>query len=107
MTAQLEIDWSQRNAILAAHEDKNPTFCDRAREFVLAYLREHGPTNSERLTDACMAAGIAPVASTKAFGAVYASLSRRGLIVSCGLAPRARGHGSIGAHIWTLTQPDI
>lgn len=107
MTATLDLfDYAQRNAILAAHEQAQPSFVEKAREFVLAYLREHGPTSSELLTDVCLAAGIAPE-NTKAFGAVYASLSRRGLIVSCGLAPRIRGHGSIGAHIWTLTQPEI
>lgn len=100
-------DYAERNAILAAHEQAQPSFCERARAHVLDYLASHGPTSSEVLTDVCLAAGIAPETTTKAFGAVYASLSRRRLIVSCGLAPRTRGHGSIGAHIWTLTQPDI
>lgn len=104
MNAQLEIDWSaQRNAILAAHEQAQPSFCERAREFVLAYLREHGPSAGEWLVDRAKLAGIVPDSSDKAFGAVFGGLSRDGLIVKHGYCARTKAHGTAGGLIWAIS----
>lgn len=79
----------------------DPTFMQRATAFVLKYLGERGEASGEKITDACVAAGIEPE-NHKAFGAVYMTLARSGRIVKVGMCPREKGHGSGGANIWRL-----
>lgn len=84
-------------------EAHRPNFGDDARAFVLRYLEQHGPTSSEVLTAACLKAGISPP-DDRAFGPVYLTLSRRGLIERVGSCKRRRGHGTDGGSIWALAQ---
>jgi hypothetical protein len=88
--------------IRAAAESAGPAFLSRAQNYVVLHLRKHGPTSSEMLTDACKAAGIR-TAEDRAFGAVYAALSRAGLIEKAGDCKRAKGHGTAGGILWRLT----
>ena len=76
-------------------------FLERARWFVIDYLREHGRSSGEDITDACIAAGISPV-DQRHFGPVFSSLSRAGKIVKDGSCPRRKGHGTSGGVIWKL-----
>ncbi len=82
-------------------EETCPDFKERAREFVLGYLRDHGPTVGEKITLACTSAGIKPH-DDRAFGAVYTGLSRAKLIELAGYAIRERGHGGGINRIWQL-----
>lgn len=94
---------AKRDAILEAHEEKEPTFVEKARDFVLNYLRDHDPASGEWLTDRCKAAGIRPDSSDdRAFGAVFGGLSRKGLIVRDGHCLRDKGHSTSGGIIWRL-----
>lgn len=104
MTATPEtlFDYAHRNAILAAHEKAQPSFVEQAREFVLKELR-HGPLSGEELTDRCKLAGIKP-ANDKAFGAVYAGLSRRKLIEVDGYCARTKGNLTAGGIRWRLAR---
>lgn len=70
-----------------------------AAEFVLAYLRTHGPTAGEVLVDKA-SERYAPH-DGRAFGSVFLRLKRRGLIETCGFVRRAKGHGSPGL-VWQL-----
>lgn len=79
-----------------------PDFLELARAFVLRYLRAHGPTAGEVLTEACKADGIKPH-DDRAFGAVYMGLASRGLIVKAGSVRREKGHGTAGGNVWSLT----
>lgn len=80
-------------------EDVRPNFRDEATAFVLNYLTRHGRTTGEELTLACKAAGIIPH-DDRAFGPVYMTLSRRGLIEKVGTVARTRGHGTSGGNVW-------
>lgn len=84
-------------------EDVRPSFGAQAAEFVLIYLALHGPTSSEILTTKCKAGGIKPH-DDRAFGTVYMSLAKRGLIEKVGSVRRERGHGTSGGNVWDLTR---
>lgn len=58
--------------------------------------------SGEELVDACQARGLVPHDS-RAFGAVFGTLARRGLIEAVGYAPRRKGHGTSGARMWKAT----
>lgn len=90
-------------AQVAEHaEQHHPTFGEQARDFVLAYLRAHGPSSGEVLTEACKASGVKPH-DDRAFGTVYMTLARWGRIQKVGTVRRERGHGTAGGNIWDLT----
>jgi hypothetical protein len=76
-------------------------FSERAAAFVLAYLRAHGPTSSELLTDACKAHGICPH-DDRAFGPVYMTLARAGRIRKVDTCIRVKGHLTAGGNVWGL-----
>lgn len=73
---------------------------DAARACILGEL-ERGPQSGEALVSACKAAGIVPH-DDRAFGAVFGSLKRRGLIVEHAYCRRAKGHGTAGGIVWGL-----
>jgi len=79
-------------------------FADAAREFVVAYLARNGAVSSETLTDAAVASGIKPKNTTRAFGPVYASLARQGVIEIVGRVRRRKGHATTGGNVWQLAQ---
>ena len=82
-------------------ERADPTFRERAQAHVLAYLKDHGTSSGELITDACKLAGIRPP-DDRAFGPVYAGLARKGMIVSAGFCARRKGHGTAGGRLWRL-----
>lgn len=102
--AQLELtDWqTQRDRALdQVGSNAGAIFRGNARAFVLDYLRLNGPTPGEVVTDACKAAGIKPH-DDRAFGAVYITLARDGLIEKCGVCVRKKGHGTSGGNVWRV-----
>jgi hypothetical protein len=70
-----------------------------AKQFVLGYLRRHGPTPGETLVDEAVKHGYR-VHDTRAYGAVFLSLSRHGHIRHAGFCDRQKGHGTAGGRIW-------
>jgi DNA-binding transcriptional ArsR family regulator len=70
-----------------------------ARAFILSWLRRHGPMSGEDLTDAAMEHGFVPK-DGRAFGGIFRSLSRDGLIRCVALCLRSKGHGTAGGRIW-------
>lgn len=84
-------------------EVEQPEFRERARAFVLEYLRQYGATSGEVITDMAIAAGLAPH-DARAFGPVFACLAHknRRQIVCVGLVPRQKGHGTAGGRVWAL-----
>jgi len=82
----------------AGHE-----FSAKAREFIVKYLREHGPTPGETLTAEAMKSGIVPANGPRAFGGSFLSLSKRNIIMKYGSCSRKRGHSCQGGVIWALS----
>lgn len=80
-------------------ERMDPGFSLRAQAFVLDFLKANGPATGEDVTDAAKAAGIVPL-EDRAFGSIYASLARRGLIAHAGVGRRRKGRGTFGAVVW-------
>lgn len=93
-------DEALRN-VTARAERSDVLFLERARKFVLFYLSRCGEASSEEITDAAKANGIRPP-DDRAFGPVYLSLSRRGLIVKAGVCLRKKGHLTSGGTLWRL-----
>jgi hypothetical protein len=89
---------------VAQHMLRQGTFMARARECVLRYLKKHGPTSGEDLTDMCKAEGISPDPGRddRDFGWVYQGLSNDKLITKVpGVdVPRRRGHRTSGGNLW-------
>jgi len=80
------------------------TFAQEAHVWVLAHLKRHGPTSGEDLTDGLIDANIRPPhGDDRAFGPVYAGLSRAGEIEPYGDGNRRKGNGTRGATIWRIT----
>jgi hypothetical protein len=97
--------FSERDAALARvmpkAEEACPGFAGLARAFVVSFLRLKGIATGEEITDAAIEAGIQPH-DARAFGGVFLSLSKRGVIERRGFALRRKGHNTPGASIWTL-----
>jgi hypothetical protein len=71
-----------------------------ARAVILDALRAaDGPVSGEDLVDRCLAAGI-ETHDGRAFGVVFSSLNRAGLIRCAGYGIRRKGHGTGGARLW-------
>lgn len=75
---------------------------DDAGAFILATLRRNGDTPGEILTDLARKAGHIPH-DDRAFGAVFMTLSKRGLIKCTGFCVRRKGHATAGGRIWAAT----
>lgn len=76
---------------------------DAARAAVIELLREAGrPMSGEELVDRVQERGLVPH-DARAFGAVFGTLARRGLIEAVGFAARRKGHGTAGARMWRAT----
>ena len=89
------------SAMAKVQANAGETFGRLAREFIVQYLSANGATPGEDITDACVAAGIEPH-DTRAFGPVYMSLSKKGLIRRVGYCARRRGNMTAGGSIWEL-----
>lgn len=73
---------------------------EAATAFILAYLRQHGPTPGEVLVTET--SRVYAPHDARAFGPIFSKLKRRGLIEDCGHARRTKGHGTAGGIIWVL-----
>jgi hypothetical protein len=80
------------------------TFQDRSRRFVLDFLRTHGATSSEDLTDAMLTAGITPPGGdSRAFGWIYQKLGADMLAEKYAPSFRRKGHLTLGGYVWKIT----
>lgn len=101
----MEVAIKQRDTAIVLQAAANGAeFGRKSREFILDYLKEHGPTSGEALVIACKNAGIMPVKDDRAFGGSFLSLSKRGLIVKAGECKRTRGHATAGGIVWKLVK---
>jgi hypothetical protein len=75
-----------------------------ARAEIVAVLVKTGRAMSgEELVDHCQRRGLVPH-DARAFGPVFASLSKQGRIEAVGFAARRKGHGTAGARMWRATR---
>ncbi len=70
-----------------------------ARAAVLELLSDGVARSGEQLVDHCLRLGIVPH-DARAFGSVFGTLARNGLIEAVGHAARRKGHGTSGARMW-------
>jgi len=111
MSAQLSINFdAAREAGKQAADlctDKahraDPGFSEKASRAILAHLQAVGQAPGEVLTNIAIAHGARPH-DQRAFGAIFASLSRLGLIRTVGYCMREKGHGTAGGRIWGLVR---
>lgn len=87
-------------AACEANAERQGWDSEAAGEFILRWLREHGPTAGEVLVSEA-SKGNEPH-DARCFGAVFLRLSRRGLIEKCGYTQRTKGHGTFGGICWGL-----
>ena len=90
-------------AIASVEESAGPVFGAAAAKVVLELLAGGESIPAEQLTDACKSRGIVPH-DDRAFGPVYLRLVKAGLIESCGLCARRKGHHTAGGRIWRLAR---
>ncbi len=99
----------QGDAAIAAGRRKalviDPLFIESACAHITDYLRRHGTSSGELLTDACKLAGIRS-SDDRHFGVVFRTLLKRGVIRWAGEARRVRGHGSRGGSRYALAEID-
>jgi hypothetical protein len=112
---QLQLDMAAQAQLARSVGDLAGTACavkaervstftvEAARDWVITHLHRHGPTSGEDLVDGMVLAGIKPH-DTRAFGPVFASLSREKRIAHYGYAARRRGHGTAGGIIWRIVR---
>lgn len=73
-----------------------------AGKFILGWLHRHGNVSGEALTNAAKEHGYHPH-DDRAFGSVFGSLSRKGLIRCVGFCEREKGHGTAGGRVWAAS----
>lgn len=78
-----------------------PDFAQKAERAILEHLRAVGRCSGEELTDIAKLKGAIPH-DDRSFGAVFRSLSRRGVIRTVGYCARVRGHGTAGGRVWGI-----
>lgn len=104
MQTTLEQAIAERDrAIDAVVETSGEVFQHLAKAYIIEYLRRHGPTPGEDLTDKCLEIGIVPH-NTKAFGGVFLCLSKRGIIYKVDTCLRRKGHATSGGNVWGLVE---
>lgn len=88
-----------RDAAMATVEaNAGPEFAERAAAFVLEFLQS-GEATAETVVSEGERRGIR-AHDSRAWGPVFFRLSKAGLIVKCGFAPRRKGHGTSGGNLW-------
>lgn len=106
MQLSLDLDAARKageRAMRAAEshaERREPSFTERASDFMRDLLLTKGPMSGEALTDACIAAGF-DVSDTRAYGAAFRCLVTLGARV-VGFCPRRKGHGSSGGKVYAI-----
>lgn len=111
LDSQIALDFTAARAMgeegakrsLAKAERNDPEFSAKAEKAILDHLRVVGQASGEVLTDVAMAHGARPH-DARAFGGVFQSMSRRGLIRTVGFCMRTKGHGTAGGRIWGIVQ---
>lgn len=98
-----ELGEQAANACLAKARKADPEFAEKAAAAILAHLRVVHQASGEVLVDVAMAHG-ARCHDQRAFGAVFAGLSRRRLIRTVGFCMREKGHGTAGGRVWSICQ---
>ena len=81
-------------------EAGDSTFGARAYEFIVSYVREHGPIPGEAVTLAARCAGITPANDDRAFGPIYQRALASNDIKVVDSTHRVRGHGSAGGKVY-------
>ena len=100
-TPTLEAARNKRDLILFNHEaNAGRQFINEASTVILRRLAI-SEASSEDLVDACKEAFIRPH-DDRAFGTVFANLSRAGKIERAGYCQRRKGHSCSGGIIWRL-----
>jgi hypothetical protein len=82
---------------------RDPLFTEKASAAILQHLQVVGQCSGEVLTDVARAHGAVPH-DDRAFGAVFQSLARKGLIRCVGFCVRTKGHGTAGGRIWGIVR---
>ena len=85
----------------AMHAERvHPKWTDEALTFLLSYLEKNGDALAEIVVDAAAKSGtVPPPPDKRAWGAVFNSAARRGLITNAGFARAATSNNSFKA-IW-------
>jgi hypothetical protein len=103
---QLCLDMTPREIGLAAAKrcldaaERSGFDAEGARRFIASWVRRHGPTSGEDLTDAAKAHGFRGK-DDRCFGGVFlAAVSRGELVVLRSDLPRRRGHGTTGGKLY-------
>lgn len=99
--AAREVGTQAANACTDKAQRADPDFTEKATNAILAHLRVVGEASGEVLTDVAIAHGARPH-DQRAFGGVFAGLSRRGLIRTVGYCMRNKGHGTAGGRVWAI-----
>lgn len=111
MTAQLALDFTAARArgeragsrCADKAQAADPEFRSKAERAILTHLQAVGQASGEVLTDVAVAHGARPH-DQRAFGPIFMSLSRRGLIRTVGFCMRTKGNGTAGGRIWGLVR---
>jgi hypothetical protein len=82
---------------------RDSEFTEKATAAIVAHLQVVKECSGEVLTDVARAKGAVPH-DDRAFGAVFKSLARRGVIRHVGFCLRTKGHGTAGGRIWGIAQ---
>lgn len=94
---------AERDRILDRVAKKNgDSFGLAAAAMVVSLLEKNGRMSGEDLVSTCRDFGVTPTSDDRAFGPVFASLSRAGRIHQVGYVDRAKGHGTAGGRVWSL-----
>ncbi len=83
----------------------DPAFIDSASAHITDYLRLHGTSSGELLTDSCKLAGIRST-DDRHIGCVFRTLLKRGVIRWVGPCKRVKGHASRGGSLYALVEVD-
>jgi hypothetical protein len=83
-------------------EERDPTWSEQAMAFILKAMVGKSSVTGEDLVDQCKKAGILPPTTDRAFGPIFMSLSKKGVIRRIGFEARRKGHAAPGASMWTL-----
>lgn len=111
MTDQLQLTFetareageAAATACLARAQRSDPAFSAKATAAILAHLRATGQASGEELVDVAIAHG-ARCPDQRAFGAVFATLSRKHLIRTVSFCLRAKGNATAGGRVWALVR---
>jgi hypothetical protein len=90
---------SQACLDFAQHLD--PDFPEKARTAILEHLRVVRRCSGEELVNIATAKG-ARAHDARAYGGIFSSLARAGLIRQSGSCLREKGHGTAGGRIWEI-----